>query len=201
MKNKQLFIAEYTKESELSQTAPIHYFKSYETGSTGVRMCHVVHEGGETRVMITPNHVLCIHLKPELASERRIDDRLLAENVNVGDVAIIPAHAPHWQGIEQETVEGIVISLEPHVLTDLARDAIAPDRIEMLPTFARSDPLIYGIGLNLKAELELSENCGSPYAEALIDALCNHLLKHYSVHSPVFKQRSWCGGLNRDRCG
>jgi AraC family transcriptional regulator len=198
MKNKQVFIIDYTKESDSSQVVTPHYFKSYETGSTGVRMCHVVQEGGETPVMITPNHVLCIHLRPEFGSERRIGDRLQAENVvNVGDVAIIPAGADHWQGIEQETVEGIVISLKPHVLTDLAQDSIAPTSIEMLPTFAQADPLIYGIGLNLKAELELSENCGSPYAEALIDALCNHLLKHYSTHSPAFKQ--YRGGLNRDR--
>jgi hypothetical protein len=64
-------------------------------------MCHAVQLGCESPEMVSQQHLLFIHLRPEVGSERRIGDRLQKENVQIGDVAIVPAHATHWQGIKK----------------------------------------------------------------------------------------------------
>jgi AraC family transcriptional regulator len=65
----------------------------------------------------------------------------------------------------------------------------------LLPCFQTPDPLIYQIGLALKAELE-AEGAGSRlYAETMANALVVHLLKHYSVAKPTV--RGYLGGLSK----
>ena len=70
-------------------------------------MCHAVQLGSESPEMVSQQHLLFMHLRPEVGSERRIGDRLQEENVQIGDVAIVPAYATHWQGIEQDIAEGM----------------------------------------------------------------------------------------------
>jgi hypothetical protein len=77
-----------------------------------------------------PNNMyFFLHLRPELGSERRIDDRLEVENVQVGDVAIVPACASHWNGIEQDIAEAIIITLEPQFLGQVSTELDKCDRL------------------------------------------------------------------------
>ena len=153
---------------------------------------YLAHLGCESPDMVSEHHTLFLHLRPELGSERRIDDRLQVENVQVGDVAIVPAHANHWQGIEQDIAEAVILTLEPQFLAYTTSELINPARVELLPTFAQPDPLIYGIGLTLKNALEMGM-CDRIYFESLFTSLSIHLLRHYSTHKPVLQE--YAGGL------
>ena len=68
-------------------------------------------------------------------------------------MAIIPAHVNHWQRIEQDVSESLLISIEPHILSHIAHESVDGDRLELLPLFAQSDSLIQAIALHLKSEL------------------------------------------------
>jgi hypothetical protein len=105
--DKQLWNIDFTNPSTVRQALPcdFHFLKMYQTGLAGVGVCHAAQPGCESSEMLSQQHLLFIHLRPEVGSERRIDDRLQEENVQIGDVAIVPADANHWQGIEQDIAE------------------------------------------------------------------------------------------------
>jgi AraC family transcriptional regulator len=86
----------------------------------------------------------------------------------------------------------LVISLEPEFLLRTAPELVNPDQIELLPTFAQADPLIYGIGATLKNVLAKG-TCERVYAESLLNTLSIHLLKNYCAFEPKLKQ--YQGGL------
>jgi AraC family transcriptional regulator len=159
-------------------------------------MCHAVQLSSESPEMVSQQHLLFIHLQPEVGSERRISDRLQEENVQIGDVAIVPAHATHWQGIEQDIAERVVLSLESEFLAHTSAELINPDRIELLPKFAQPDPLIYGIGTTLKNNLA-EGTCDQVYVETLLTSLSVHLFRHYCAFEPKLKQ--YQGGLPKHK--
>ena len=68
-------------------------------------------------------------------------------------MAIIPAHVNHWQRIEQDVSESLLISIEPHILSHIAHESVDGDRLELLPLFAQPNFLIQAIALHLKSEL------------------------------------------------
>jgi AraC family transcriptional regulator len=180
---------------------PKVFWNTYNLEIPGVKICHVAQPGCESPTFIAQQHVLFLHLRPELGSERRIDDRLEVENVQVGDVAIVPACASHWNGIEQDIAEAIIITLEPQFLGQVSTELDKCDRIELLPTFAKPDPLIYGIGLTLKNTLAdgICDALKEPlrdriYFESLLNSLSIHLLRNYVTQTPVFPNYS--GGLS-----
>ncbi|MEO0888483.1 MAG: AraC family transcriptional regulator, partial [Cyanobacteria bacterium J06648_10] len=70
-------------------------------------------------------------------------------------------HRAKWNAENQY----LLLSIDP----DVWADAVEPDRhsIELIPHFATADPLIHGIGLALKSEIELSGSENSLYADTL----------------------------------
>ncbi|MGG6269405.1 helix-turn-helix domain-containing protein [Leptolyngbya sp. AN03gr2] len=197
MNDQSRLMISCTHPEDLLQTASFHFLKTYDIGVSGIGVCHAAQPGCESLEMVFQQHVLFIHLRPEVGSERRIDDRWQEENVQLGDIAIVPAGATHWQGIEQDIAEGIMLTLEPEFLAQSSPDFINLDRIELLPTFAQPDPLIYGIGTTLKNGLATG-TCDRIYAETLLASLSVHLLRHYCTQ-PLRLQSYEKGGLSIDK--
>ncbi|NJM86244.1 MAG: helix-turn-helix transcriptional regulator [Hydrococcus sp. RU_2_2] len=195
MKDKQLLHIDCTNLSDMLQAAPFHFLNMYPTGVAGASICHAAQPGYESPLeVVSHQHLLFVHLRPEVGSERRIGDRLEKENVQIGDVAIVPAQATHWQGIEQDIAEAVILILEPEFLAHSASESVYLDRVELLPTFAQPDPLIYGIGLTLKNLLERG-TCDTVYAESLLTSLSIHLLRNYCAFEPNL--RKYQGGLSK----
>ena len=121
-----------------------------------------------------PHHELIIHLNCQTPVERKIDSRATEETVTDGDVVIIPAGADH-KSLWQDKNEFIVLTLSPKVIEWYAWDLLNIDRLELLPTFAKQDPLVRDLILILEAEMKLDENFDRLYGEVLISALCAHL--------------------------
>lgn len=142
-------------------------------------------------------HLIIIHTLPAPSTERRLIDRCLwHEEVAQADVGILPANIPcqtQWDMPRQF----IMLCLEPTQFSRAIRESIEPERVELLPHSPKPDPLIYQIGLALKAELERDEAGSRLYAEAMANALIVHLLKHYAVHTPVVQNHS--DGLSRSK--
>ncbi|MBD1867233.1 hypothetical protein H6F95_07950 [Cyanobacteria bacterium FACHB-471] len=66
-----------------------------------------------------------------------------------GDVTIIPAQVNNWAIWEKEC-HFILLQFHSTIFEQYASEGISGSDIELIPSFSRSDPLIYGIGWALK---------------------------------------------------
>ena len=169
------------------------FTKVYPTGLTGCGLVHTSYLAGEHREHSFRQHGIVVHLKPEQNSLRRLGGSLQKEDADVGDIAIIPTKINHWQKVETEVAENIILTIEPEVISSIAHEVIDPDRVELIPTFAKSDPLIQHLAIDLKANLD-SNNCDRLYAESLFNLLSTHLLRHYA--SSQFMPKDHNDGLS-----
>ena len=193
--SRKILKIDFTKEADILKiNRKITVNKIYETELVGQGMLHTRHPACEYQEAASLQHGIVVHLRPEKNSLRRMGDKTEVENVEVGDVAIIPAGVNHWQKIETEVAEVIILTIEPKVITDLALEAVNPEKIELLPTFARQDPLIQHLALNIKADLD-SESYDRMYVESLYRSLSLHLLKNYSTRNFVLPEQT--NGLSR----
>ena len=179
---------DFTKEEDLWKFNPNQSFvRLYETQTPGQGLIHQEHPACEYNEVCSQQHGIVVHLKPELNSLRRMGDRAEVENVKVGDIAIVPANVNHWQRIEAESSESIILTIEPQIISSIAHEKVNPERVELLPTFAKADPLIHQLALSIKADLD-SNNCERLYVESLFQALSMHLLKNYSTRRLELKE-------------
>jgi AraC family transcriptional regulator len=147
---------------------------------------------------LVPEHIslqntIIIFHQPIKKIQRQLGQTRRTEQIETGDIVISPAnvlHAACWE----ESLSFTLLSLEREFIARAACEFKHPDRIELLPTFARPDPVIYQIGLALKTELDRafmpSYNDFSqerPYQKMYLDTaasfLATHLLKNYCVMS------------------
>ena len=181
MRIKARLSVNLTEKEGFYRYAPNHSFVNvYDPKLIGQGLTHAGHPSCEYQEAYAQQHVIIVHLQPEHNSIRRIGDRVEVENVDVGDVAIIPANVNHWQRIEAKVSEGIALTLEPQVISRLARETIDPDKLELLPTFAQPDPLIQGLAHNIKACLN-ADYCDLLFVESMYQVLAMHLVKNYAT--------------------
>jgi AraC family transcriptional regulator len=100
--------------------------------------------------------------------------------VSPGTVRVLPANAQTWAYWETEH-QFMMLAFEPDLLARQATETTDISHVELLPIINPADPLIYSIGLTLKAELESGGVGGRMYVDAMTTALIAHLLRHYSV--------------------
>ena len=191
--NDRIPVLDCTKQEDILKVTHNHFFtKVYETELPGRGLIHQSHPAVEYNEHYIQQHCIVVHLKPERNSRRRMGDCLEIENVNVGDVAIVPAKVNHWQRIEAEVSEAIILTIEPQLISTSAHETVLSEKVELIPTFAQPDPLIQHLALNLKTALD-SDNYARLYAESLFHALSMHLLRHYATRQFAFKE--YTGGL------
>ena len=181
--NTKLLSTDLTQEKDIFKLISNQYqsfANVYQTELPGQGLVHEGHPACEYKEHSLQQHCIAVHLRPEFNSKRRLGDSIEVENPDIGDMAIIPANVNHWQRIETNVSEFVLLTIEPQVISYIAHETIDPDCIELLPTFAKSDPLIYGIALNLKANLN-SASYDRLYVESLFNALMMHLLVNYTT--------------------
>jgi len=143
-------------------------------------------------------HAISINTKAPstIQIEQTLNGCFQSELVREGNVTVIPASINskiNWDG----ELEFILLGLEPTIFSYIAYDLVDPDRVELVPQLSKPDPLIYQIGIRLKAVLESAEAESRLYAETMAEALAVHLLLHYSVRLP--KLRDYAGGLSKQQ--
>lgn len=135
--DKKILHVDINREDTYLQLFPDGSFiNKYDTRLDGLEVRHHRHAACEYPEHYIQQNAIIIHLRPELGSERRLDNCLQIENVSIGEIAIIPAYVNHWQSIQQDISEGILLSLEPDILSRIAQEIIHTDYVELLPTFA-----------------------------------------------------------------
>jgi AraC family transcriptional regulator len=108
-----------------------------------------------------------LFLKRELAGVSR------DEYVKSGDIMVSPAqveHGAHWD----RSVELTFLLFDPKQISQSAWEYIDPDNVELLPHFAKSDPVISNISQALVSQLD-----NQTYIDSAGVFLASHLLQNY----------------------
>lgn len=148
----------------------------------------------------TPNHcfsqhLITIHLNHAVVmKEQLLNGELRCDRFRDGDICLTPATTPVLVRL-RDASEFISLYLEPTFMRQIAAEVVDPDRLEVVPQFKLNDPLIYQIGIALKANLESESACNRLYADSMATALSAHLLQHYSIQKPEIK--SYSDGLSQ----
>ncbi len=184
------------RKGAMSQILPREpLLSSYQAGWQGIHLAHYYMPSWEIPEIITFQHIVAILLTnlgvEEIVAEGKVRT---VRNLSTHASQIFPADLSfrvRWF----TDVEVIHCYLDPQCLAQNAYEAIAPERVELIPNFHQPDSLISQMGLALKAALENDPAGSHFYAESMTTALSAHLLQYYSTRKPVF--RDYSGGLSR----
>ena len=180
--------------SRISSSAPI--LSSQKALWNGVNVTyHNFQTAVETPHHCFSQHLITIHLNHAVVmKEQLLNGHLQCDHFRNGDICLIPATAPVLVRLHKAS-KLITLSLEPEFMSRIAAELVDPDRLEIIPQFKLNDPLIYQIGLALKANLESGSTSSRLYTESMATALSAHLLQHYSIQKP--KVGRYIDGLSR----
>lgn len=126
--------------------------------------------------------------------EQRLDGKYQQFIYRLQAIEIIPIDVRSQYRCHQE-ISLIQLSLEPELVNHAIPELMNPDQIEIIPQPYIDEPLIYQLGLALKAELEHSGVTSKLYADSSATFLAAHLVQHYAVHKP--KHKGHTGGLSQ----
>lgn len=154
---------------------------SQQTAWSGIYLEHHQQPAYETPDYCYGWCIVSIHLGEPRIIEKWLEGELWQQRwLAEGDICIYPAHVQLRERCPNQT-EFLDLYLEPSLFAQAVPEfARSPQQIS--PHFAQSDPLIFQMGLALKAELGIT--CEKLYAEALATALAVHILQRYG-HQPA----------------
>lgn len=176
---------DFTKDSEVLQVFPSSPLLSSQPGQWhGIHLSYYQHSPHEIPETVASQHLILVHLEIPTQAEQRLDTKFQADQFQVGDILIVPAHMPHYARWDTEH-RYLILSVEPAAFLSMVQSTESWDRAELLPHFATADPLVHGIGLALKAELESDGSGGRLYTDSLSTTLFTHLLRHYTGSKPI----------------
>ncbi len=171
-----------TNEDDMLQIYPCtSLLSSNNLGWDGIHLKYYHLPPHEIPEKISKQHLILIHpqLPLKMNVEQRFDGHLNNIQIQDGDLIIIPANVPHQASWDREH-SYIGLSLEPEKLVNFL-SLTDLDAVELVPCFQTADPLILGIGLALKTEIESKGMGGRLYIDSLTTTLAVHLLHHYST--------------------
>lgn len=142
----------------------------------------------EMRENSTAQHVIAIHWEKEHCPQvdRVIDTTRRKDLLPYASFALIPAEVPHQSAWNQET-EFTLLILEPTYLAQIAHETVSHDRVELIPQFAKFDPVISSISSALKTELVTDGHGIRLYVESATAFLAAYLLRHYCTREQPLK--------------
>ncbi len=187
---------DFTKENEVLQILPrLPIVSSQNLQWNGIYVQQHHQPAWETPEYSHIRHMLLVHTSGQIVqTERVLDGHRRSEQLSDGNVVIVPATVQHQANWNRENTFTLLF-IEPAHLAQVAHESINFDRVELIPQFARLDPLIYQIVLSLKAELELNGLGNRLFVDSLTTALSIHLLRTYTIWQQPL--RTYADGLSQ----
>ncbi|HAA33468.1 MAG TPA: AraC family transcriptional regulator [Cyanobacteria bacterium UBA8553] len=138
--------------------------------------------------IVFPENAIHIYtdIPSEYVFEARINGQLKTSSLVAGHSLIIPRGTAYWQSENQKS-QGITLGFHSGFLARTLSESIDLNCLELHPQFPTFDPLIYQIGLALKAELEQNRHSTRLYAESAATFLVTHLFHHYALRKPTLQ--------------
>jgi AraC family transcriptional regulator len=135
--------------------------------------------GAEVQDVFFLNHVIGVHLGDPAQLELKYDGHSRTHTMRAGESNVLPSNLPFSARCEGRS-DFLMISLDPRFLACAAHEIGSQNRLEVAPQVGLNDPLIHGLALALKAEVESGESNGPLYAETLATTLAVHVARKYS---------------------
>lgn len=194
---KQARFVNGTNESELLQILPKKpLLSSKELNWDGVCFQYHCQPAWETPYVYSSFHSIIVNHSQQIQTERWLDNLTQKEQTNQGEIVVIPANTRN-KHIWNREGEFSLLWLDPTHISKIAYESICVERVEILPSFATPDPLIYQICLKLQSELKLGKSYSRLYVDSLIVVLSIHLIHQYSVKEPSI--RDYTDGLSKKK--
>jgi AraC family transcriptional regulator len=200
---KQPLLIDYVDWLKLMPTPP--FLTSFQSGWSGIQLVHyrqplacLSEISNSQHLIIIPLGQVAVNYKVALEGRAQVVS-FQEKDYDSGCIAVFPAALPYGfhSHSTYRVMEWIQCYLEPVFLGQVAHESVNPDRVELLVTLKKADPLIHHIGLALKASLE-AEGVGSRfYADSMATALAAHLLRHYSTRN--HQLREYEDGLSKQK--
>lgn len=187
---------DFTQTNELLQILPNPpLLLSQDLQWNGIYVQQHYQPAWETPEYSHIRHMLLVHTAQQaVQAERVLDGHRQTEQLRDGGVVLVPATVQHQANWNQENTFTLLF-LEPAYLVQVAHESITLDRLELIPQFARADPLIYQIGRSLKAELESPGLSDRLFVDSLTTALSIHILRNYASRPQSLREHP--GGLSQ----
>ncbi|MBD2727829.1 helix-turn-helix transcriptional regulator [Nostoc sp. FACHB-892] len=154
------------------------------SGWSGIRFqfTHSISASALPEEIVFPENAIHIYtdMPSDYVVEARINGRLQKSSLVTGHSLIIPRGTVYWQSDTHKS-KGITLGFDSGFLTRTLSESIDLGCLELHPQFPTFDPLIYQIGLALKAELEQNRHSSRLYAESAATFLITHLFHHYAL--------------------
>ena len=150
---------------------------SQNAGWNGIVVEHHYQPAQETPEQYLIQHNISIYLGRIARYERLVNGRFVNDRLLYGDILMNGYQKMRWHN----PGEYLLLHLEPSLVAQAAADLIDRDSVEIVQQYKTRDPLIQQIGVALKSELELNGLGSRVYADSLFNALCVHLVRHYST--------------------
>ena len=213
MTRKKLLI-DATNDEAISRISPsVPILSSQKAVWDGIKVSYYQRFAAfETPEHCFAQHLTTIHLNhAAVIKEQVLSGRLRSDCFRDGDICLTPATAPVSVRL-QDASEIISLYLEPTFIQRITAELTDADSFELVPQFKLNDPLIYQIGVALKANLELAQSsrrkrfrrnfestgvCDRLYTESMATAMSAHLLQFYSTKKP--KVQTYSDGLPQTR--
>lgn len=218
MEKRQQQSVDMTQDHVLSNIFPqMPWLTSHQLGWDGIQVqCHR-QPGWETPEVCHRQNVIVVYTNKSHLEERSLDGMRKIDRVNHGNIVVIPAEILYksiihptgepCKNIDDGEVDFMLLLLSPFHLANIAHEAVNCDNhLELIPHFSRPDPLVHGIALALKSELELQQQANQLYVDSLTTSLSIHLIKNYStfgrslrVCPPSLSLRKYEDGLQQHK--
>jgi AraC family transcriptional regulator len=185
--NKSL-VLDFTKEDSSLQVLPSKpIISSYKTNWNKIQIESHSLDAHEAPEHSAEQHVIIVFHESLRLVRRLIGNEVKDDRIKAGDVVVVPTQASH-SACWDEGALFTILSIEPKFLERIAHEFVNPDRVEILPHFARPDPLIYEIVSALKSKLEFDQEVDQMYFDSAATFLTTHLIEHYSVRKHNIKE-------------
>jgi AraC family transcriptional regulator len=175
---KKQLVVDYTQENASLQIFPFKPLLSINKPKCNIQLEYHKLPANEVQEHLPAQNVIVILHDPSKKVQRRMGGKCKDEFAKPGDIVISPANVSHYVSWDEEASFSLLL-LDPKYFVLNAYELADPDRVELLPYFAQPDPVIYGIGQMLKAQLESGLPISQMYIDQLVSFLSAHLLENY----------------------
>ena len=186
-----------TKKEWLRINSNQSFVKVQETKLLSKKIIHINCPSSQYHTAYHQQHSILVYFTSQHQLLKKIVNSGQNTYTSISNITIVPANTSnknYWQNITTQTEEAILLTIDPQVIAQLARETINLDTVELQPVIAQSDPLIQHIALNLKTNLD-SNDYDKLYAESLFNTLAMHLLRHYTAANKQSNHKGYYEGL------
>jgi AraC family transcriptional regulator len=185
--NREPLIIDMSKPQESVKILPhAPVLSSQPIGWKGLLFQEFNHPSYEIPEYVMPHHMIIVSRPQAVYQENRIDGQLYHHHYGQtadSNLLLVPAgmtNSTVWTG----DAEFSILTLCPNFVREVASESIDPDRVQPIPQVGTVDPLIYQIGLSLKADIEAGYPTGKIFGESAATMLAARLLQQHSVRTP-----------------